>query len=230
MNKQIQRALNTSREACLQQEQNQNESACIPLVVTIRFYSLFARLPNAISHPSRSQMITEGFFVPTDNCLLSSEKPEGPPGSSDSTSTPIEWPGGASRCKTFPILRVTGEFSSHTTGQSYKVKFRASCKSSNLVYLVTCRRCGLQYVGETSQPLHVRISGNRSDITHWRTDLSPVAEHFNSSAQSVSDMTVMVVELSTGHDPCLRNAKEDSWIRTLETLLPSRMNLRDDSL
>ena len=139
-------------------------------------------------------------------------------------------PCGAPRCKTCPILRVTDEFSSHTTGQFFKVKFRTSCKSSNIVYLITCRRCGLQYVGETSQPLHARINGHRFDITHRRTDVSPVADHFNSGAHSESDMTVMVIELSSSRDPCLRKVKEGRWIRTLETSSPSGMNLRVDSL
>ena len=58
-----------------------------------------------------------------------------------------------------------------------------------------CRRCGLQYVGETSQPLHMRVNGHRYDITHQRTEESPVAEHFNSGAHEESDMTVMVIEL-----------------------------------
>ena len=110
------------------------------------------------------------------------------------TPTPSESPGnytcGAPRCKTSPILWVTDVFSSHTTGQLYKVRFRTSCKSPNIVYLITCRRCGLQYVGETSQPLHAKINSHQSDITHQRTDVSPVAEHFNSGAHSVLDRTV----------------------------------------
>ena len=44
-----------------------------------------------------------------------------------------------------------------------------------------------------SQPLHARINGHRSDITHQRTDVSPVAEHFNSGAHAVTYMTVMVI-------------------------------------
>ena len=60
--------------------------------------------------------------------------------------------------------------------------------------------------------------------------MSPVAEHCNSSAHSVSDITVMVIELSTSRDPCLRKVKEDRRIRTLETSFPSGMNLWVDSL
>ena len=65
------------------------------------------------------------------------------------------YPCGASKCKTCPILMVTDEFSSHTTEKVFKVKFRASCKSSNVIYLITCRRCGPQYLGETGKPLHL---------------------------------------------------------------------------
>ena len=44
------------------------------------------------------------------------------------------YPCGVSKCKTCPILMVTYEFFSHTTGKVFKVKFRASCKSSNIIY------------------------------------------------------------------------------------------------
>ena len=31
-----------------------------------------------------------------------------------------------------------------------------SCHTSNLIHLLTCRNCSIQYVGETSLPLHKR--------------------------------------------------------------------------
>ena len=86
------------------------------------------------------------------------------------------------------------DFSSHKTGESFKLKIKASCKSSNIIYLITCRRCGQQYVGETGQPLHHRINSHRFHIAHGRTDESPVAEHFNGDLHSVTDMTVMVID------------------------------------
>ena len=129
-----------------------------------------------------------------------------------------------------PNTEATDEFSSHTTGQGFKVKFRASCKSSNVIYLITCRRCGLQYVGETGQALHMRVNGHRYDISHRRTDESPVAEHFNSDAHLESDMTIMVIELVFSRNPCLRKIREGRWIRTLGTSSPSGMNLRVDNL
>ena len=143
---------------------------------------------------------------------------------------PGNYPCGVPRCKTCPILRATDEFSSHTTGKVFKVNFRASCKSSNVIYLITCRRCGLQYVGETGQPLHMRINGHRYDIAHRRTEESPVAEHFNGGAHKELDMTVMVIELARSRDACLRKIRESRWIRTLGTSSPLGMNLRVDGL
>ena len=131
---------------------------------------------------------------------------------------------------TCPILRTTDMFTSHMTGERYRMKGSASCKSSNVIYLIQCRRCGHQYVGETGQPLHSRINGHRSDIAHRRTDESPVAAHFNSTAHSVEDMTVMVIDQLYHQDSTLRKLRESRWIRDLRTSFPQGMNLRVDSL
>ena len=63
---------------------------------------------------------------------------------------PSNYPCRVSKCKTCPIVMAMDEFSGHTTGQSYKVNVSASCKSSNVIYLITCKRHGLQYVGHAS--------------------------------------------------------------------------------
>ena len=60
----------------------------------------------------------------------------------------------AKRCNTCPILVTTNAFASSVTGELFKLKLCASCKTSNIIYLVQCRRCGVQYVGESGQPLH----------------------------------------------------------------------------
>ena len=120
--------------------------------------------------------------------------------------------------------------SSHTTGDQFKVKTRASCKSSSVIYLVTCRRCGQQYVGEMGQLLHCRINGHHFDITHRRTEDFPMASHFNIHVHSQADTTVMVIDQVHSHDSCLCKIRESRWIRTLETLFPTGMNLMVDSL
>ena len=148
---------------------------------------------------------------------------------STSHEEPSTRPCTVARCKSCPILSAMDVFSSQTTGEQFKVKTRASCKSSTVIYLITCRRCGQQYVGKMGQPLHCRINGHHFDITHRRTEDSPVAAHFKTDAHSQVHMTVMVNDQVRSHDPCLRKIWESRWIRTLETLSPSGMNLRVDS-
>ena len=122
------------------------------------------------------------------------------------------------------------EFTSHKTGQVLKMKFAAFCRSSNIVYLITCRRCGQQYVGETGQPLHCRINSHRFDIRQRRTEESPVAEHFNGTGHTLADLTVVVIDQLYSHNACLRKIPVSRWIRTQGTSHPFGMNLRVDSL
>ena len=85
------------------------------------------------------------------------------------TSTPRELPGsylcGAPRCKTCLILMTSNKFSSHTTGKSFKIKIRTSCKSSNVIYLITCTMCCQNY-GRWNRPT-VPLEGQWSPIWHW---------------------------------------------------------------
>ena len=110
------------------------------------------------------------------------------------------------------------------------MNFATSCKSSNIIYLITYRRCSQQYVGKTGQPLHRRVNNHCFNIVHRRTEESPVTEHFNDNGHTLEDMTVAVIDQIHSRDPCLRKIRESRWIRTLGTSFPSGMNLRVDSL
>ena len=63
-----------------------------------------------------------------------------------------------------------------------------------------------------------------------RTEDSPVVDHFNYSAHSLADMTVMVIDLFSSHDSCLCKIRVSRWIRTLRTSFPPGMNFRVGSL
>ena len=72
---------------------------------------------------------------------------------------------GAGRCKTCEYFITSDTFYSNHSKKKYKVINHTgenlSCKSQNVVYLLTCTTCNLQYVGETAQPLHKRINLHR---------------------------------------------------------------------
>ena len=116
------------------------------------------------------------------------------------------------------------KFSSAVTGEKFRARVTANCKTSNIVYLIECRKCKKQYVGETENPLHLRINGHRSDYYCQLSD-KPVAEHFNITGHSFDDMTVMVIEQIHVADSTRRRQRESYWIYTLWTMTLDGLNL-----
>ena len=131
------------------------------------------------------------------------------------------------RCKTCHILSTTTIFKSNVTGRRHKVRAHITCKTSNLVYLISCRKCSIQYVGETENRLHIRMNGHRSDIRTGKTE-KPVAAHFTLPDHSVDDLEVMGIEkIREGDTTQWRKLREKYWIFNLKTLTPSGLNLED---
>ena len=110
------------------------------------------------------------------------------------------------------------------TGKTFKVKASADCCTKNVVYVIQCKRCAVQYVGETENTLRVRLTGHRSDINHRRMD-RPMAKHFCQSDHSIHDLTIMAVEKIQRNDVNVRRRKESHWISVLRTLIPDGLNI-----
>ncbi len=61
-------------------------------------------------------------------------------------------------------LNTEGSCHSFVTSHKYFVPSKISCKMNNLVYLLSCSCCRLQYVGETHRTLADRLSEHLHDI------------------------------------------------------------------
>ena len=94
----------------------------------------------------------------------------------------------------------------------------------NLVYLISCKKCGLQYVGEMENALHIRINGHRSDIRMRKTE-KPVAAHFCQPDHTMEDLEVRGIEKIHRNSKQWRKERESYWIFTLRTLSPHGLNL-----
>ena len=149
LDNEFEKALETFREACLKLKLNQEKSACIPLVVTYHpiLPSFHLTTKHHLSILHATERLQRAFVHPPLIAFCRQRNLRDLLVRSTLTTMPRELPGnylcGVSRCKTCPIQMATDKFSSHTTGKVFKVKFHASCKSSNVVCLITCRRCGL---------------------------------------------------------------------------------------
>ena len=68
-----------------------------------------------------------------------------------------------------------------------------TCQSSNVVYIITCTKCNLQYVGETDRTLKERFSEHKGYVRTKKVSQTTGA-HFNLPGHSIDDMRIMAIE------------------------------------
>ncbi len=98
------------------------------------------------------------------------------------------------------------------------------CDSSNLVYLITCRRCNMIYVGETKRSLKRHCSEHLYNIKNNKNS-SFLVSHFNSKDHSIHDVEIQILEkLPDSTFRKDRELREDFWIRALVSAFPFGLN------
>ena len=112
--------------------------------------------------------------------------------------------------------RNTSQFISNQANHSYPIRGNLHCKSTNVVYVMTCNVCNIQYVGEISNTVNNRYRGHRSCI---RTEKDhPVAIHYRSYNHTTDDYSITIADNEPDKNRRLR--QEESWITLLDTLTP----------
>ena len=138
---------------------------------------------------------------------------------------------GKVRCKTCACINVGSSFISNITNHSYNVvspHVFLDCGTSNVIYLISCKRCGLQYVGKTSQTLRSRFNNHRVRLKQM-CDLF-LYNHFNSDGHSHEDLCIMPIEevyLEPGDDISLAmklSNREEFWYKELCSVYPYGLN------
>ena len=93
-----------------------------------------------------------------------------------------------------PLLNKTGHITSNTTGITHKCTVKVACRSSNLVYAITCKRCGQQYVGQTMVRLKDRFVRHLGEFINGRIE-KPVGAHFSQrSHDGLNYMSITILE------------------------------------
>ena len=147
-------------------------------------------------------------------------------------------------CKFCDVFDVSSNFISTVTHRVYSVKnFQKSnkkvpvptisCSSCNTIYLLTCKSCYLQYVGQTIKRISIRTSKHKSDFKRKNTIL---AQHFRSGPCKGAGFSMQVIEKWDGdgrvkpggkmcrEEESKRVSKENEWILKLRTAYPYGLN------
>ena len=85
-------------------------------------------------------------------------------------------------------------FTSTTTSSVHKINNDLSCTSTDVIYLITCKKCKAQYVGQTHQKCANRMNSHKYDIAHFPDTLTNVSEHLNTPGHSVQDFSFMPID------------------------------------
>ena len=131
-------------------------------------------------------------------------------------------------CKKFLIQ--DSKFKSSSTARTYKINQNLSWSSKIVVYLSSCNKCNLQYVGPTSTAFTVCFRNHKlSMLTNKKT--CELAVHFNCTKHEISEISFIVIEKITSqgdaaHIDRLLLTREAHWTVQLCTLNPHGLNKR----
>lgn len=127
------------------------------------------------------------------------------------------------RCKACNYIVPSCSFTSSHNFKNFSVRGSINCKTCNIVYLVTCRKCRQQYIGETSRPLADRINDHLSAIRLRKQ--TPIGLHFNDRGHSINHFSIIGIEQFNERDPpAMRRIKESVWQNLLQTAYPNGIN------
>ena len=137
-------------------------------------------------------------------------------------------------CKYCPKINHTGSIASSNTGKSFHSKKEINCQSSNLIYLITCKHCKIQYVGQTRNRLITRFQGHYYDVKN-RNDTT-VSRHFNQCPPThpalfegfeISVLHFVQCPANSQAGQTERDREEKRWINRLMSGVPRGLNLMD---
>ena len=147
------------------------------------------------------------------------------------------------KCKFCPLIDKSGSIECHTTGQNFFTKENVTCQSSNLIYCITCLRCGKHYVGQTKRPVYQRLQehlrsikqglGARDNNLNTPYKPQPVGIHFSQKNHiGQKDVKVQILDFVHFHPDSkkaeqVRLRVEKKWIHRLRCPAPNGMNIFD---
>ena len=154
---------------------------------------------------------------------------------------------GYEKCVTCCAIVATTSFVSASNKQKFNGKYLFStdekaeinCKSTNIVYMISCNICGIQYIGETVQALYSRMSQHRTTAKTGRSGNFRIREHYHQQkrckwVKDKAQFAIYVLEKLPGNGRKPDNTiceverknrvfQQDQWVRKFHCLYPYKI-------
>ena len=102
--------------------------------------------------------------------------------------------------------------------------------SKDVIYMLQCNHCSIQYIDQTKRRLKDRFNEHRRPVDNPSNSSKPttVSEHFLTNDHSANDITLIPLELVKSDRDSVRKAREAYLIERGKTLEPLGMNKKDE--
>ena len=134
------------------------------------------------------------------------------------------------RCQTSLNVNETNSFASSVTKEEYKINHCFNCNEKCLIYLLTCKVCLKQYVGQTVDKFRLRWNNYKTNNRkHQRLEScvqEHLFEHFNKEAhyEFLEDAPITFIDKTDPSEPLKR---ENYWKSVPNTMAPLGLNIED---
>ena len=136
-------------------------------------------------------------------------------------------------CATCPCIpHGLTSYTFFSTGETRPIKSNLTCETKNLIYMIQCNRCNVQYIGETKRRLKDRFNEHRRTIDNPNNKSKPTtaAEHFLSSPNhTANDMLLIPIEKIFSNRDSIRKAREAFLIQKGRRIDPDGLNIREET-
>ena len=114
------------------------------------------------------------------------------------------------RCKTCPNTITDVKYTT-INGTCLKRNAPFSCQTTDIIYCLVCKKCKAEYIGETGDPLNIRMNGHRNQIKHECYRKLKVSKHINSCSNG--EFQIFPFFKCRNHDHLFREAMEKHFRR-----------------
>ena len=95
------------------------------------------------------------------------------------------------KCVYCSYINTGDHAKSSASNYHHQITHEVNCNSCNIIYLITCAKCNIQYVGETDRRLKDRFAEHQGYVRNKHLDKATGA-HFNEKGHHLSDMRITI--------------------------------------
>ena len=95
--------------------------------------------------------------------------------------------------------------------KNWNINKNVNCETRNIVYIIECQKCKINYVGESKRSLKERLADHRSYVNREMINTATGA-HFLKPGHNLSHLQISIVEKQKNSDDSYRKEREKYFI------------------